>query len=308
MKYDLKIVGGTLVDGTGKPRYRGDVGIKNGVIVAVGEVLGEATEVFDATGAIVSPGFVDLHTHYGGQTSWDAELMPSSIHLVTTVVLGSCGVGFAPCRERDRETLIALMEGVEDIPGTALAEGLTWDWETFGEYMSALDAMPHSIDYCLQMTHDPLRVYVMGERAVHDEPATPTDIADMKATLREALEAGAVGFSTGRTDNHRSATGAHTPAAEAKAEELAGIVAAFDGLEHGVVQAVSDFDMTEGDQHFDREFDVLEKMASASGRPMSISLMQRDQAPNQWRSQGGVIRLWAKHTPRLPRHDTMSTC
>lgn len=281
--FDVLITGGTIVDGTGAPRFAGDVAIKDGRIAAVGQISGTAAEVIDATGCIVTPGFTDIHTHYDGQISWDPDLMPSSVHGVTTVVLGSCGVGFAPVHAADRDKLIELMEGVEDIPGSALAEGLTWAWETFPEYMDALDATPHAIDFAVQVTHDPLRVYVMRDRAVHDEPATADDIAQMQALLREALEAGAVGFSTGRTDNHRTAKGAHTPAAEARVDELVGLAAAFEGLDHGVVQAVSDFDMTEGDAHFDREFDVIEQMAARSGRPMSISLMQRDQSPEQWR-------------------------
>jgi N-acyl-D-aspartate/D-glutamate deacylase len=281
--YDLKIIGGTLVDGTGTPRYQGDIAIRDGKIVALGEIEGTAAQTLDASGAIVTPGFVDIHTHYDGQISWDADMAPSSLHGVTTAVLGSCGVGFAPCRPEDRAKLIALMEGVEDIPGSALAEGLTWEWESFPEYMDALDAKPHSIDFCLQLTHDPLRVYVMGDRAVHNEAATAADIAAMRDLLRAGLEAGAVGFSTGRSDNHRSATGAHTPAAEAQSEELSGLAAAFQGLNHGVVQAVSDFDMPYGDEHFAREFDLIEKMAQAAGRPLSVSLMQRDQSPEQWR-------------------------
>jgi N-acyl-D-aspartate/D-glutamate deacylase len=298
MHYDLLITGGTLVDGTGRPRYRGDLAIKDGKIAAIGQIEGTATRTLDATGAIVTPGFVDLHTHYDGQISWDSDLAPSSLHGVTTIVTGSCGVGFAPCRPEDHDKLIALMEGVEDIPGTALAEGLTWNWESFPEYMDALDAMPHSIDFCLQMTHDPLRVYVMGDRAIHSEAATPDDIARMRDLLREALEAGAVGFSTGRSDNHRSASGAHTPAAEAQQSELSGIVAAFQGLNHGVVQAVSDFDMPYGDQHFQREFDLLEHMAESAGRPLSISLMQRDQSPQQWRWI--MERAEAAHARGLP--------
>ena len=281
--FDLLITGGTIVDGTGKPRYQGNIAIKDGTIVAVGEVTGEAKRTLDASGAIVTPGWVDLHTHYDGQASWDPDLAPSSLHGVTTIVMGSCGVGFAPCRKEDHDKLIQLMEGVEDIPGVALAEGLTWEWETFPEYMEALDNMPHTIDFCAQMTHDALRVYVMGDRAVHDEPATPEDIAQMQKILREGLEAGAYGFSTGRTDNHRSATGAHTPAANARKEELTGLAKAFEGLDHGVLQVVSDFDMTEGDQHFDKEFDLIDAMGTTAKRPLSLSLMQRDQSPNQWK-------------------------
>ena len=298
MRYDIKITDGTIVDGTGAPRFKGDVGIKDGRIVAVGDCPGAAAEILDAAGAIVTPGFTDLHTHYDGQISWDPDLMPSSIHGVTTAVLGSCGVGFAPVHPADHDKLIELMEGVEDIPGSALAEGITWEWETFPEYMSALDAMPHAIDFRLQVTHDPLRVYVMRDRAVHDERATAEDIAEMRRLLREALQAGAVGFSTGRTDNHRSASGAHTPAAEARAEELVGLAKAFEGLDHGILQAVSDFDMMEGPEPFDGEFDLIEQMAAASGRPTSVSLMQRDQAPGQWkRIMQRAERATAQGTP-----------
>ncbi len=283
MDYDLKITGGKLIDGTGKPAYQADMAIKDGKIVAIGDTPGSAKKTIDAAGAIVTPGFVDIHTHYDGQASWDADFAPSSLHGVTTAVLGSCGVGFAPCRPSDHERLIALMEGVEDIPGSALAEGLSWNWESFPEYMDALDALPHSIDFCVQVTHDPLRVYVMGERAEHNQAATAEDIEQMKLLLREGLEAGAVGFSTGRSDNHRSATGAHTPAAQAQHQELTGLAAAFQGLSHGVIQAVSDFDMPEGDQEFEREFELIEQMGKAAGRPISVSLMQRDQSPDQWR-------------------------
>ncbi|MCB9232531.1 MAG: amidohydrolase family protein [Bacteroidia bacterium] len=284
MKYDLIIRGGVVVDGTGKDRFQADIAIKDGKIAGIGALNGsEASREIDAAGAIVTPGFVDIHTHYDGQVSWDEDLAPSSIHGVTTAVMGSCGVGFAPCRPQDREKLIELMEGVEDIPGSALAEGLTWNWETFPEYMEALDAMPHTIDFCAQMTHDPLRVYVMGDRAVHNQPATSEDIARMQKLLAEGLKAGAVGFSTGRTDNHRTAAGEHTPAAEAKVEELTGLAGAFRQFQHGVLQVVSDFDMPEGDAEFDREFDLIESMGRASGKPLSLSLMQRDQSPNQWK-------------------------
>jgi N-acyl-D-aspartate/D-glutamate deacylase len=281
---DLKIVGGTIVDGTGEARYTGDVGVRDGTIVALGKVDEPAKETVDATGALVTPGFVDMHTHYDGQISWDQELAPSSIHGVTTIAMGSCGVGFAPVRESDRERLIELMEGVEDIPGTALAEGITWEWSSFPEYMSALDAMPHTLDFLTMVPHDALRVYVMGERAIAEEAATEDDIAKMRALLREALEEGAFGFSTGRSDNHRSARGLPTPASEAAGHELEGIARAFQGLGRGVLQAVSDFDILEGDANFEHEFDVLEHMLRGAGdRPLSVSLMQRDHSPEQWK-------------------------
>ncbi|NNK07995.1 MAG: amidohydrolase family protein [Myxococcales bacterium] len=282
--YDVKIVGGTLVDGSGKERYAADLGIKDGQVVDIGKCDGRALETIDAGGAIVAPGFVDMHTHYDGQISWDEELAPSSIHGVTTCAMGSCGVGFAPVRPTDHAKLVELMEGVEDIPGTALAEGISWGWESFPEYMEVLDRMPHSIDFLAQVPHDALRVYVMGERAVHDEAATDDDIAQMRRLLRESLEAGAIGFSTGRSDNHRSAVGDWTPASEADGKELAGIAEAFRGLRHGVLQAVSDFNILHGDDHFDAEWAVLEQMLQAAGgRPMSVSTMQRDHSPEQWR-------------------------
>lgn len=280
--YDLKIEGGTIIDGTGAARFTGDVAIRGGRVVAVGRCPEPAARTIDAKGAVVTPGFTDVHTHYDGQISWDEDLAPSCYHGVTTAVLGNCGVGFAPVRPADRERLIRLMEGVEDIPGSALSEGIRWSWESFGEYMSALDAMPHAIDFATQVPHDALRVYAMGDRAIAEEAATEDDVAAMRALLREALEAGAVGFSTGRSDNHRSADGKATPASESTARELAGIAEAFRGLSHGVLQAVSDFDMFEGPERFDGEFDLLEGMAAASGHPLSISLMQRDQAPDQW--------------------------
>jgi N-acyl-D-aspartate/D-glutamate deacylase len=282
--YDLKIVGGTIVDGTGRPAFAGDVAVADGHIVAVGTCTGPARRTIAAAGAHVLPGFVDIHTHYDGQVSWDEELTPTSLHGVTTCVMGSCGVGFAPVRPGREDRLVELMEGVEDIPGSALAEGIPWGWESVADYMDVIGAMPHAIDFLVQVPHDPLRMYVMGERAVADERATDADIAAMRRLLREALEAGAAGFSTGRSDNHRTARGAATPASEVDARELAGLAEAFRGLDHGVVQAVSDFDMMRGPDRFDAEFDLLEQMIGASGgRPLSISTMQRDHAPDQWR-------------------------
>ncbi len=283
MSYDLIIKNGTLYDGNGSMPYEADIAVHDGTIVEIGEDLGEATKTIEAASAIVTPGFIDIHTHYDGQVSWDTDFQPSVNHGVTTAVMGSCGVGFAPVLESDQDKLVRLMEGVEDIPGTALAEGLTWNWESFPDYMDAID-FPHTIDFAAQVVHDPLRVFVMGDRAVCDEPATDDDIKRMRELTHEALLAGAVGFSTGRSDVHRSADGEWTPSSEASAGELAGIAEAFKGLEHGVLQAVNDFDLERDDPDaFDREFDLLEEFASASGgRPFSLSLMQRDFAPKQW--------------------------
>ena len=280
---DLLLVNGMVIDGTGAPARRADVGIRDGRITAIGSNLGSAKRTIDAEGAFVTPGFIDIHTHYDGQATWDEELLPSLAHGVTTAVLGSCGVGFAPVRPRDRERVIALMEGVEDIPGAALHEGIRWRWETFPQFIDALDAMPHTMNLAVQVTHDPLRVWVMGERALAKEQATEDDIEQMRAVVREALEAGAVGFSTGRTDNHRDARGRETPAADASANELIGIARAFEGRDRGVLQAVSDFDLARGPEGFDREMDVLLAMARTAKRPLSTSLLERIEASDQWR-------------------------
>ncbi len=284
MDYDLKIVNGTVYDGTGGQARQTNVGIRDGEIVEVGPCDGEAQRVIDADGCIVTPGFVDVHTHYDGQISWDDQMAPSIFHGVTTAVMGSCGVGFAPVRKEHHQKLVDLMEGVEDIPGTALSEGIPWTWETFPEYMDAIDGLPHTLDFAVQVPHDVLRVYVMGDRAVANEYATDEDIDRMTEIVREALEAGAVGFSTGRSDNHRDVTGSPTPASEATKRELVGIARAFHGLDHGVLQAVSDFDLADDPKRFDPEFDVLEAMVeNADGHPFSMSLMQRARATDQWK-------------------------
>lgn len=283
MSLDLKIKGGVIHDGQGSPPRRADIGVRGGLIAEIGEVTTPAAREIDAEGAIVTPGFLDVHSHYDGQASWDSELRPSVNHGVTTAVMGSCGVGFAPVRKQDRQTLIELMEGVEDIPGVALTEGLTWEWESFPQYMDALEAKARTINIAAQVTHDPLRVFVMGERAVHSEAATEDDIAKMRALTREAMEAGAVGFTTGRTDVHKTAKGDWTPSSEATVKELTGIASALQGLGHGVLQAVSDFDLEREGDSFDEEFDVIEAYAKASGgKPFSLSLMQRDFVPDQW--------------------------
>ncbi|WP_339744628.1 amidohydrolase family protein [uncultured Maricaulis sp.] len=280
--FDLKIEGGLVFDGTGGAAVWTDIGITDGRIVAIGNDIGAAKRTIDAKGQIVTPGFIDVHTHYDGQASWDGDLRPSIDHGVTTAVMGNCGVGFAPVREADHDKLIRLMEGVEDIPGTALAEGLTWNWESFPDYLDALAQVPRTIDIAAMLPHDPLRVYVMGERAIHSEPANDDDIAEMRRLTREALEAGAIGFATGRSDVHKSADGDWTPSSEATRAELTGIAKAFNGLDYGVLQAVSDFNLERGEADFDEEWSIIADYAKASGRPFSFSLMQRDFAPDQW--------------------------
>lgn len=307
MEFDLIIKNGTVIDGTGAAAFKADVAVRDGLIAAVGHDLGAAKKEIDAQGCIVTPGFIDIHTHYDGQVTWDKDMRPSVNHGVSTVVMGSCGVGFAPVRPDDHEKLIRLMEGVEDIPGSALAEGLTWDWETLPEYMDSIAAKPHTIDVAVQVTHDPLRVYVMGDRAVSDQDATQEDIAEMQRLTREALQAGAIGFSTGRSDVHRSADGDWTPSSEASAAELEGIAQAFQGLSHGVLQAVNDFNLEREGDAFDAEFDLIEGFAKAAGgRPFSLSLMQRDFAPDQWhriidRTERAVEQGLNMHLQTAPR-------
>ena len=282
--YDLKITGGVIYDGDGGAPFTGDIGVKNGRIVAVGDAPGLASETLDATGCIITPGFLDAHTHYDGQATWDDRLEPSIKHGVTTAVMGNCGVGFAPVRKSDHERLIKLMEGVEDIPGTALAEGLSWDWESFPEYLDALEKTPRTLDIAAMVGHDPLRVFVMDERASFDAQASDEEIAKMRDLVAEALDAGAIGFATGRSDLHRTADGEWTPASEATAKELSGIASAFKGRGHGVIQAVSDFDLERDGEAFPAEWAVIEDyVKAAGGRPFSISVMQRDFAPDQWR-------------------------
>lgn len=284
---DILFEGATVVDGSGAEPFTADVGIAGGRIVEVARdgLRGPAArERIAAHGTWLTPGFVDLHTHYDGQATWDETFSPSIHHGVTTLLMGNCGVGFAPRVPGREADLIALMEGVEDIPGVALAEGIRWRWESFPQFMDALDAMPHSLDFGVQVPHDPLRMAVMGERATAQQAATADDIAAMRTLLAQALDAGALGFSTGRTDNHRTAAGRETPASEAGADELTGIVAAFQGRAHGVVQMVSDFDLLRGAERFDPEFDLVEAVARAAGRPLSMTWLQRDPGGAQWQA------------------------
>jgi len=280
--FDTIIRNGLVIDGNGGAPFEADVAISDGKIAAIGNNLGEAQKSIDAKGCIVTPGFIDLHTHYDGQISWDEELKPSVNHGVTTVVMGNCGVGFAPCRKGDQDRLVRLMEGVEDLPGTVLHEGITWNWESFGDYLNAIDDMPHTIDFAAMVSHDPIRVYAMGDRAMYNEVATNEDIEAMKDLVREALDAGAIGLSIGRSDAHKTSDGDWTPSSEAEKEELVGLASVLAEKDKGVLQVVNDFDMMRPGATFDKEFDLMEAFFRAGKRPSSISLMQRDFAPKDW--------------------------
>jgi N-acyl-D-aspartate/D-glutamate deacylase len=279
---DLVIKGGLVVDGTGAEPYLSDVGVKNGLITAIGRMTEPAHETIDARGAWVMPGFIDLHTHYDGQATWDDAFVPSIYHGVTTLVMGNCGVGFAPVRAGEEQRLIELMEGVEDIPGAALAEGLKWDWHSFPQYMAALEKTPRSLDYLVQVPHDPLRMFVMGARAKANEVASDADIAAMQDLLAEALRAGAVGFSTGRSDNHRTSLGDATPASESSRAELMALAGVLKNFKHGVVQVVSDFDVLRGTATFEAEFELVAAMAKVSSKPLSMTWLQRDPGGEQY--------------------------
>jgi N-acyl-D-aspartate/D-glutamate deacylase len=276
--HDLIVRGGTVIDGTGSEPRTADVAISDGVIREVGRVTASAARVIDADGALVIPGIVDIHAHYDGQATWDQRLQPSSWHGVTTVVMGNCGVGFAPVADADHGKLIELMEGVEDIPGAALHEGLSWTWNSFAEFLDALDEQPHDIDFAAQVPHGALRLNVMGERGANHEDATPDDIAAMAELAREGIEAGGLGFTTSRTRNHKTSTGAYTPTLTAAPDELIGIAEGVGAAHTGVLQVVSDF------LDPDAEFATLRAMVERSGRPLSISVARSPLAPDQFRT------------------------
>jgi N-acyl-D-aspartate/D-glutamate deacylase len=282
--HDLVIRGGLVFDGLGGAPTAGDVAVDGSTIVAVGAVPGRGTEEIDATDQLVTPGFVDIHTHYDGQVTWDSSLAPSSWHGVTTAVMGNCGVGFAPVRPDAHDRLISLMEGVEDIPGAVLDEGIDWSWETFGEYLDAVEARPHEIDIGAQLPHGALRLYVMGERAARLEEATEEDAVAMRQLATQAMLDGALGFTTSRTLNHRTSTGDPTPSLRASAHELEMIVAGVAEAGHGVVELISDFS-----PDLDGEFDLIENLVTLTGRPLSVSLAQNNHRPDAWRSILGRI-------------------
>jgi N-acyl-D-aspartate/D-glutamate deacylase len=276
---DLVIRGGTIVDGSGAARFTGDVGVQDGRIAQVGRVEERGRRELDARGLLVTPGWVDVHTHYDGQATWDALLSPSCWHGVTTAVMGNCGVGFAPVRPGTHDYLIKLMEGVEDIPGTVLWEGVQWAWEGFPEYLDALAGKPRAIDVAAQVPHAALRFYVMGERgADHAEAPTPDEIERMGVLTRDAVRAGAVGFTTSRTKNHRASDGRFTPSLTAPQEELVGIARRMGEAGKGVFEIVTDF------AGRDQEWEMFRRMIEVSGRPASISLAQADQSPEAYRA------------------------
>jgi len=275
--HDLVIRNAKIVDGTGAPAFAGDVGVDGERISAVGSTVDAGKREIDAAGRLLAPGWVDIHTHYDGQVTWDPELTPSCWHGVTTVVMGNCGVGFAPVKPDRHAWLIGLMEGVEDIPGTALSEGIRWEWETFPEYLDALDRGRRVLDVGTQVPHGAVRAYVMGERGAKNEVATAEDIAAMAHIVGEAVAAGALGFSTSRTMLHRAIDGEPVPGTFAAAEEVLGIGAALGRLRAGVFEMASDL-MPE-----DREFAWMKEFALQTGRPLTFALLQSDFDPSQWR-------------------------
>src|ERR1700722_455928 len=275
--HDIVIRGGTILDGSGAEAFTGDVGIDGGKIAAVGGKAGPGKREIDANDLLVTPGWVDVHTHYDGQATWDPVLAPSSWHGVTTILFGNCGVGFAPVRKERREGLIDLMEAIEDIPGTALAEGLKWDWESFPEYLDALDRMPRTIDIAAQIPHHPLRVFVMGERGINREAATAEDIAEMRRLTEESLRAGAFGFTTSRTYSHKTNDGQLVPGHFAEEEELYGIGQAMTAVGGGAFGMNSDF-VDEA-----TEFAWVPRRSKEPGRPIWFLLTDRTKDPARWK-------------------------
>ncbi len=282
--HDLVIRGGTVVDGTGAAARTADVAVDGGRVSAVGALHGPAARrVIDADGALVTPGWVDVHTHYDGQATWDDVLAPSSWHGVTTIVTGNCGVGFAPARPERREWLIGLMEGVEDIPGTALSEGIEWEWETFPEYLEALERRRWTMDVGTQIAHGAVRAYVMEERGARNEPARPEDVAAMRDIVREAVASGALGFSTSRTLAHRAIDGEPVPGTYAAEDELFGIGAALGELGRGIFELAPAGSAGEDVVAPAKEVDWMRRLSAAIRRPVTFALLQVDAAPDLWR-------------------------
>jgi N-acyl-D-aspartate/D-glutamate deacylase len=285
--HDLVIRGGKIADGTGKEAFDGDIAVEDGRITAVGTVEGKSRQTIDADGRLVTPGFVDIHTHYDAQATWDPHLLPSGWHGVTTAVVGNCGVGFAPARRDRHQMLIELMEGVEDIPGAALSEGIQWSWETFPEYLDALERTPMAVDLGTHVPHGPVRTYVMGERGAKNEAATAQDIAEMAAIVKEGIQSGALGFSTSRTMGHKALDGEPVPGTFAQEDELFGIGRTLGELGQGVFElaaagAAGDTGGDEIDAAL-KEIEWMDRLSVEIQRPVSFAMLQFDSAPNQWR-------------------------
>jgi len=278
-EFDLVIRGGTIMDGNGGAPFSGDVAVSGGCIAELGKVSGRGREEIDANGLSVTPGFIDIHTHYDGQAVWDSHLAPSSWHGVTTVVMGNCGVGFAPVRRDTKEAVIALMEGVEDIPGPCLHEGLDWSWESFADYLTALERRRHDIDFCALLPHAPMRVYVMGERALKLEDANQADIAQMREITAAAVRAGAFGFSTSRTIAHKTLAGDATPTLRAQEAELTGIAMGLMDAGKGFIEMTSDWNTPDPAT----EFAMVRRVMQACGRPLVFSLNQRHDRTTAWK-------------------------
>src|SRR3954454_2881311 len=274
---DLVIRGGSIADGLGGPLVEADIAVSGGRIAGIGKVSGKGTQEIDARGKLVTPGFVDIHTHYDGQVTWANEISPSSQNGVTTAVMGNCGVGFAPCKPQDHQRLIQLMEGVEDIPEPVLSAGIPWAWESFPEYMNWLSQRSFDMDIGAQLPHAALRVYVMGERGARRDPATAEDNRAMAALASDAVRAGALGFSTSRTLNHRTSTGDYTPTLKAGEDELTAIAGAMHKVGRSVLQFVLD------QSTVDEDLPMLLRVAENTRCPLSFSVAQADKAPRRWR-------------------------
>jgi N-acyl-D-aspartate/D-glutamate deacylase len=275
--FDTTIRGGTIVDGSGNARFSGDIGISGGRIAAVGGKLSPGKEDIDASGALVTPGWVDVHTHYDGQATWDPYLSPSTDHGVTSVVMGNCGVGFAPVHADKRDWLISVMEGVEDIPGTVLAEGIDWQWESFPEYLDALERMPRALDVGAQIPHSALRTFVMGERGITHDEATPADIRAMVELVEQGLRAGALGFSTSRTIIHKYQDRKYPPGTFASPDEIFGLARVLGKVGHGV------FQMTSNHYQMESELPWMTQVARENRLPVAFALVQTDQTPDTWK-------------------------
>lgn len=284
--HDVVIRGGNIVDGTGKPAFRGDVAIAGGRIAAVGEDVGGAKQVVDADGLLVTPAWVDVHTHYDGQVAWDEQMTPSLWHGVSTVVMGNCGVGFAPATPDRHDWLIGLMEGVEDIPGPSLSAGLPWGWQSFSEYLEVLESMPRTLDVGGMITHGALRAFVMGERGAKNEPATEADIAKMAALVKEAVRAGALGFSSSRTLVHTANDGEPVPGTFAEEAELLAIAQAVRLTGRGLIEMVPRGIVGETTELLD-EIDMMIRVSRRSGCPLTFLLAQNNVYPDQWRDVMG---------------------